>query len=123
MTAQRLFPILASTYVETYSDVHDTTKGGRADGNGDGSTSVAGLGTTDETFCTVHGNAAHNGLAEMLSDLEHELVAIVVDVESVQNSGKSLALELDCIQVRISLAVKSPRLSIDEPSTTAPMTW
>lgn len=34
------------------SDVHDTTKGSRADGNGDGSTCVLGLGATSETLST-----------------------------------------------------------------------
>jgi peptide chain release factor 1 len=33
-------------------DVDDTAQGGRADGNGDGSTSVGGLGSTDETLGT-----------------------------------------------------------------------
>lgn len=33
-------------------DVHDTTKGGRADGDGDGSAGVAGLGATGETLGT-----------------------------------------------------------------------
>jgi hypothetical protein len=79
----------------TYSDVHDTPKGGRADGNGDGSSSIAGLGSTDETFCTVHGNAAHDVLSKMLSNLQDKLVAIVVNVKSVQNSGKVLAVEFD----------------------------
>lgn len=34
------------------SDVHDTAKSSRTDGDGDGSTSVGGLGTTDETLGT-----------------------------------------------------------------------
>jgi hypothetical protein len=34
------------------SDVQDTTKSGRADGDGNGSTSVRGLGATDETLGT-----------------------------------------------------------------------
>lgn len=34
------------------SDVHDTSQGSRADGNGDGSAGVGGLGATDETLGT-----------------------------------------------------------------------
>jgi hypothetical protein len=42
-----------------------------------------------------HGNAPHDVLAQMLGDLEHELLAILVDMKSVQNLGQVLALELD----------------------------
>jgi hypothetical protein len=67
------------------SDVHDATQGLGTDGDGDGGTSVDGLGATDETLgtcallaglrkflgrghcvLTVHGNAADDVLAEML---------------------------------------------------------
>lgn len=38
------------------SDVQDTTKSSRADGDGNGSTSVRGLGATDETLGTCRIN-------------------------------------------------------------------
>lgn len=70
------------------SDVQDTTESGGADGNGDGSTSVGSLGTTNKTLSTyhahelsksiakmrersiltVHGNAANDILAQVLLD-------------------------------------------------------
>lgn len=70
------------------SDVHDTAKGARADGNHDGRACVGHSGATDETFgtClrqdlagearenetdarhTIHSNAAHNVLTQMLLD-------------------------------------------------------
>ena len=45
------------------SDVHDTTQGSRADGNGDGGTSVGGLGASDETFGTCY--ESESGLLEI----------------------------------------------------------
>ena len=48
------------------SDVHDTTKGTVTNGDLDGSTGVGGLGTSDETLGTVHGNAADDVLTQML---------------------------------------------------------
>jgi hypothetical protein len=76
-------------------DVHDTTKGGRADRDGDGSTSVGSLGTTRQTLSTVHGNASYDVLAEMLRDLEDELLAIVGGLDGVENGRKLLGIELD----------------------------
>jgi hypothetical protein len=48
-----------------------------------------------ETFRGVHGDGAHGVLAEVLGDLEHEPVALVVGLESVQ----------DCRQVVVELHV------------------
>ena len=45
--------------------VEDTTQAGRADGNGDGSTSIAGLGATNQTFRSVHSNATHDILSKL----------------------------------------------------------
>jgi hypothetical protein len=73
---------------------------------------------------SYHGNAADDGLSEMLSDLKDKLVAIVVDVESVENLGKSLTFELDCVLLLdYYVSGISEAEDEDEPSTTAPMTW
>jgi hypothetical protein len=48
------------------SDVQDTTESSLADRDLDGAASVDGLGTTDETLGTVHGNASHDALSQML---------------------------------------------------------
>ena len=47
-------------------DVQDTTESSLADRDLDGAASVDGLGTTNETFGTVHGNASHDALSQML---------------------------------------------------------
>jgi hypothetical protein len=44
---------------------------------------------------SYHGNASYDGLAQVLGDLKHELLAIVVDVKSIQNFRQVLAIELD----------------------------
>jgi len=64
--------------------------------DGDGRTSVGSLGTTDQTLSTVHGNAPHDVLAEMLRDLEDELLAIFDGLKRVENGGELLGIELDC---------------------------
>lgn len=48
------------------SDVHDTAEGTGTDGNHDRVASVGGLGATDKTLGTVHSNASHNILAQVL---------------------------------------------------------
>jgi peptide chain release factor 1 len=67
------------------SDVHDTTEGTGTDGNHDGVAGIENLLTTDETFGTVHGNAADNVLTQMLGNLQHQLVSVVFGVEGIEN--------------------------------------
>lgn len=47
-------------------DVHDTSKGTRADGNHDGAARVGSFLATNETFGTVHSNASHCAFTQML---------------------------------------------------------
>jgi peptide chain release factor 1 len=77
------------------SDVHDTAKSLRADGDGDGSTSVDSLSASDETLGTVHGNAADDTLSEMLRNLEDELLTVVLSLEGVENGRELGSIELD----------------------------
>jgi peptide chain release factor 1 len=77
------------------SDVHDAAQSRRTDGDGDGSTSVKGLSTSDETLRTVHGNAADDVFTQMLGDLEDQLLAIVLGLQGVQNGRELSAIELD----------------------------
>lgn len=48
------------------SHVHDATERTRADRNHDRRARVGGDRSTDQTFGTVHGNASHNVLTQML---------------------------------------------------------
>lgn len=53
MDGQELVGLDRTTLVDRVtSHVENTAKGGRADGNGNGSTSVSGLGTSNETLGT-----------------------------------------------------------------------
>lgn len=78
------------------NDVHDTTEGGRTDGDEDGGAGVDYLLTTYKTFRTVHGNGADGVLTQVGRDFEDEPAAReVLDLEGVQNGGEVLCLELD----------------------------
>ena len=48
---------------------------------------------------TVHGNASHDVLTQVLGDLEDELLAAVLCLQSVQNWRKSVRGKLDCTQM------------------------
>jgi sugar (pentulose or hexulose) kinase len=77
------------------SDVQDTTESGRADRDGNGSTSVGSLGTTNKTLSTVHGNATNDILTQVLSDLEDQLLVVVGGLKSVQDRRQLGSVELD----------------------------
>jgi hypothetical protein len=60
----------------------------------------------------------------MLGDLKDELLAVVLDVESIENLGELCGIELDCnLRVRKTEAHRTVQDSRYEPSTTAPMTY
>ena len=78
------------------NDVHDTAESGGTDGDTDGGAGVDDLLATNETLGTVHGNGADRVLTEVSGDLEDETTTVEVnDLESVENGGKVLGLELD----------------------------
>ncbi len=58
-------------------DVDDAAQRFLADRHGDRTASIANFLTAHETFGKVHGDGAHGVLAEVLSDLEHQAVALV----------------------------------------------
>eukprot|EP00123_Amoebidium_parasiticum_P007880 comp18430_c0_seq1/m.19678 comp18430_c0_seq1/g.19678 ORF comp18430_c0_seq1/g.19678 comp18430_c0_seq1/m.19678 type:complete len:536 (+) comp18430_c0_seq1:33-1640(+) len=74
-------------------DVDDAPKGGLTHGDADGRASILDLLAAYETLRTVHGNGAHGVLTQVLGDLEHEALAILLQLESRQN-GRQLAIEL-----------------------------
>ena len=69
-------------------DVHDPAKRRIAHRHRDRTVGVGDLLTADETLRRVHRDAAHGILAEVLGDLEHEGLAVVVGGERVQNLGQ-----------------------------------
>ena len=97
MDGKKLVRLDRATLVDgVTSDVHDTTESGRADGDGDGGTSVGGLGTSNETLGTVHGNSTNRVLAKMRSDLEDETATVeVLDLESVKDGREGFGVELN----------------------------
>src|SRR5690606_30960306 len=62
------------------NDVHDTPERAVADGHADGRTGVSHLDTSHQAFRRVHSNGAHDGLTQVLSNFEHEVVRLSVDV-------------------------------------------
>jgi hypothetical protein len=95
--------------------------------------------TTDETLGTVHSNASHRALTQMLlctsascstqahisristySNLKHQSLAIVVGLDGVEDGWEGIGGELHCAGVSSAyLSGSSMKLL---PSTTAPMT-
>jgi hypothetical protein len=67
------------------NDVHNATKGSRADGHSDGGTSILDLLATNQTISVVHSNCTDNVVAEVLCNFENQTNVVVVDLESVEN--------------------------------------
>ena len=76
------------------SDVQDTTQGRGANRNADRRAGVDHVLATNETFGRVHRNCTKRVLAQVLSNFENQLVAVVVNFESVQN-GRHIAVKLN----------------------------
>ena len=119
MDGQLLLVLDGSALVDGVArHVHDTAERAVADRNHDGLAGVGGLVSTDETLGTVHGNASHGVLTQMLlshglahgplfqychlvsletyCDLEHQSVAAIVGLNGVENGRQLLRVELDC---------------------------
>ncbi len=71
--------------------VHDAAQGRVAHGHGDRLAGIDDLLSAHQAFGRVHGDGAYGVLAEMLGDLEHEAVAVIVGLERVQDLRKILA--------------------------------
>merc|ERR1719449_195556 len=61
-----------------------------SDGDHDGVASVIDNVSSDETLSTVHGNGPDGVLSQMLGDLQDELGGPVLDLEGVEDLGKSI---------------------------------
>ena len=72
-------------------DVHDPAERLLADRHRDRLAGVGDLLVADEAVGGVHGDGAHGVLAEMLGDLEHQAVTVVVGLERVQDRRQMLA--------------------------------
>ncbi len=74
-------------------DVHDAPERLVADRHGDRLAGVGHLLAAHQAFGRIHGDGAHGVLAEMLGDLEHQAVAVVLGLERVQDR-RQLTVEL-----------------------------
>lgn len=77
-------------------------KGLGSDRDGDGSTGVDDLLSSDETVGTLHGDTPTGVLSQVLSDLEHQsstlrgdLATLELDVQGVEDRRKVGSVELD----------------------------
>jgi peptide chain release factor 1 len=78
------------------NDVHDTAESGGTNRDHDGVASINDLGTTDETFCTVHGNGADRVLTKMGSDFKDKTAtAEIHDLEGVEDRREVVGVKLD----------------------------
>lgn len=76
MNGTKLDPYDGTTFVNGLSDdVHDSAQSRGTDGDLDGRASVNDFLTTDETFCTVHGNGTNSIFSEVRSNFENETSA------------------------------------------------
>ena len=67
MDGEQLLVLDGSTLVDGLADdVHDAAETATSDGNHDGLAGVAGWVATDETLGTIHSNASHRTLTQML---------------------------------------------------------
>ena len=66
-------------------DVHDATERLVADRHRDRRAGVGHFLAAHQTFGRIHGDGAHGVLAEVLRDLEHEPIAVVLGLERIQN--------------------------------------
>ncbi len=73
--------------------VHDAAESGLADWDGDRATGVGDLLAADQAVGRVHGDGADRVLTQMLGDLEHEAVAVILRFQRVEDVGQ-LVLEL-----------------------------
>ena len=69
-------------------NVHDAAQGIFADGDRNRLAGIDHLLAAHQTFRRVHGDGAHGVFAEMLGDLEHKAVAVIVGFECVQDLGQ-----------------------------------
>ena len=74
--------------------VHDPAQGRVTNGHRDGALGIGDRRSADQTFCRVHGDAAHGALAQVLGDFENQRAAVVVGGQSVEDL-RQFAVELD----------------------------
>ena len=74
--------------------VHDPPERLGADRHGDGAAGIDRVLAAHEPFGRVHGDGAHDILAQMLRHLEHQRPVAAIDVERVQDR-RDIALETD----------------------------
>ena len=75
--------------------VEDTAKGLLSDRDLDRRAGIHSLHASYETVGGTHRNAAHDIVADMLSDLNDQLMTVVVDLDGIKQIGQVVGVELD----------------------------
>ena len=75
-----------TTFIDWLTDdVHDATKCGFTNWHSDRAVSVSHSLTANEAFCGVHRNCANSVFAKVLGHFEHQLLAVVIGFNRVQD--------------------------------------
>ena len=75
--------------------VEHASQGFLSDRHLDGSASIDSLHTSDKTVRGTHRDAAHHIIADMLCDLNDQLLTVVVDLNGIQQIGQVIRVEPD----------------------------
>lgn len=97
MDGAELDALDGTTFVNGLSnDVHDSAQCRGTDRDLDGRACVNDFLTTDETFCTVHGNSADGVLSKVRGNFKNETTAgEILDFQGIENGRKVLSLKLN----------------------------
>jgi len=77
-------------------DIHDTAQSGGTNNDYDEFASANDLGTTNETFCTVHGDDMDRVRTEMGCDFKDKMATTKIhDLEGVEDRRDVVGVELD----------------------------
>ena len=75
--------------------VEDTAEGLLSDRDLDRRAGIHSLHASNEAVGGTHRNAAHDIVADMLSDLNDQLLTVVVDLDGIKQIGQMVGVELD----------------------------
>jgi hypothetical protein len=84
-----------ATFVNGFANnVHDSSESCSTDRDHDGSASVNNLCTSDETFCTVHGNGTYRVLTQVGRNLQDETTTTkILHLQGIKNGRKVVGVK------------------------------